>query len=697
MTIRQTRRIDNIKRGQKMANKESRIDLYLQESVGETYVNTEEEQILVNKFQTLYSLAKSAHDGCEFCSPENLDKWRRAYYGTLGALNQDGTESKRKGRQLRKMIYELIESKVDNSIPMPKIQPRYKTDIPLVSTTENYLKFEVDRILTKYVNDKSERSTYIDGTTWYKVWWDSLDNTHVRSGNVRIDVRTADQIIPQPGVDDYKQLEYIFELQDMSITRIYDMYGRKITPTSGTTNVIPVVSCYYLNDDRIVGLFMWCPDTLQVICNEKDWQIRKLRYCKKCDAIVPQAERCPTCGSKSFAYKNAETDILSEDLYTVYNPYDVGETDDPEQKDQMKAKIFLSAGTEVPFYRLRQLPFVPRPAISSLNSIYGVSEVFTLLEIQDVTNKILTKSADKTMKSGCVVTKPEKMKIGDTDDTYKIMGVRSAEEAQMVQAKQITADTSQDMALAAALYDSAKSSSGVTDSFQGKKDTTATSGKAKQYAAAQSAGRIESLRIMKSAAFAGLYELVFKYLLAFSDETRKFTKVLPNGKQEEQSWNKYMFLEKDKYGDLYYRDDFHFDSDPASTLSQNRVQMWQETQDKFLQGAFGNPADPRVLELFWNIMDSLQYPLARVALAGIKDNSEHLPAEVEQALMQNPEALQMAMSVMQAGEDGRGGARANSGPAGNGATHAANVERTNARNRAENRDAVVSAQQGGGI
>lgn len=681
-----------------MTNNTSRIDLYLQQSVGETYVNTDEEQVLVNKFQTLYDLAKAVHDKNELCSSDNLDKWRRAYYGTLGALNQDGTESKRKGRQLRKMIYELIESKVDNSIPMPKIQPRYKTDIPLVSTTENYLKFEVDRILTKYVNDRSERSTYIDGTSWYKVWWDSLDNTHVRSGNVKIDLRTADQIIPQPGVSDYKQLEYIFEIQDLSLTRIYDMYHRKLTPVDNSTNVIPVVSCYYLNEDRIVGLFMWCPSTHQVICNEKDWQIRKLRYCTKCNAIVPEATQCPECGSKSFKYKNAEKEKLTEAVYTVYNPYDVGETDDPAMKGTLKTKVFLDAGTEVPFYRLDQLPFIPRPAISSLNSIYGVSEVFTLLEIQDVTNKILTKSADKTMKSGCVVTKPEKLKIGDTDDTYKVMGVRSAEEAQMIQAKQIVADTSQDMALAAALYDSAKSSSGVTDSFQGKKDTTATSGKAKQYAAAQSAGRIESLRIMKAAAFAGLYELVFKFLLAFSDETRKFTKVLPNGKEEEQSWNKYMFLEKDKYGDLYYRDDFHFDSDPASTLSQNRVQMWQETQDKFLQGAFGNPSDPRVLELFWNIMDSLQYPLARVALAGIKDNSQHLPVELEQALMQNPDALQAAMAMVQETQDNRGGARPNSGPAGNGATHAANVERTNARNRAENKQPIVSAQQNlGGV
>lgn len=674
--------------------KQSRIDLYLQMSVGETYKNTEKEQELVNKFSTLYNFAKTAHDNCEQCSPTNLDKWRKAYYGTLNALKQDGTESNRKSRQLRKLVYEMIESKIDNGIPMPKMQPRYKSDIPLVSKTENYLKFEVDRIMTKYINDKSERSTYVDGTTWFKVWWDSLDNTHERSGNVKIDVCTADQIIPQPGVEDYKLLEYIFERKTISLTRIYDLYGRVIRSIDGT-NSIEVVSCYYLNEDRIVGLFSWCPSTMQVICNEKDWQIRKLRKCKNCGTINPIGNICKMCGHEHFKYENAEEEILAEQLDMIYNPYEVGETDDETKKDEYKSKVFLEAGSTVPFYRLRQLPFVPRPAISAMNSIYGTSEVMTILDMQDAANKTLTKAFDKTMKSGAVVTKPEKMKIGDSDDTYKVYGVRTAEEAQMVQAKQITADTSQDILLASLVYESARATSGVTDSFQGKKDTTATSGKAKQYAAMQSAGRIESLRVMKAAAYSGLYELVFKYLLAFSDEPRKFVKVLPNGKEIEETWNKYSFLAKDDYGQIYYRDDFHFDSDAASTLSQNRVQMWQETQDKFVQGALGNPQDPRTLEVFWNMMDSLQYPLAKLALAGIKDNATHLPPEVEQAIMRNPQAMQMLSQIMQEGTEQRGGARPNSGPVGNGATHAANVERTNERNRAQNRDVISSPQQGG--
>ena len=678
-----------------MSEKLTRVDMYLQRNISEQYVNTEEENELVDKFAELYSLALSAQQNTEEANPKNLAKWRKAYYGTLNALTKDGEESTRKGRSLRKMVYELIESKIDNSIPMPKIRPRYKTDLPLVSVTENYLKFEVDGIFTKYLNDRSERATYVDGTSWYKVWWDSLDNTHERSGNVKIDLCRVDQIVPQPGVSDYRQLEYIFERKEISLTRIWDLYHRRIIPTEANTNVIEVISCYYLNSDRVVGLFMYAPHSRQVICNEEDWQIRKLRTCTVCGTVNPTGDTCRNCGSKTFKYENATEEILENDLEEIYNPYEVGETDDESEKEHYKSRVFLTAGTKIPFYKITQLPFIPRPAISSLDNIYGTSEVKVTLESQDAINKLLTKALEKTMKSGTILTKPEKLKIGDSDDTIKVLSVRTTEEAAMVQSRPVVADTSQDLVMAATLYESGKASSGVTESFQGAKDSSATSGKAKQYAAVMTAGRIESLRVMKSAAFAGLYELVLKYLLAFSDEPRKFVRVLPNGSQKEEVWNKYMFLDKDKYGNIYYRDDLRFDSDPASTLSQNRAQMWQETQDKFVQGAFGNPADPRVLELFWNIMDSLQYPLAKVVLAGIKENSQHLPPEVEQMIMNNPELQALIAQTLQSSGEQRGGARPNSGPVGNGATHASNVERTNERNRSLNREVISSPQSQG--
>ena len=87
-----------------------------------------------------------------------------------------------------------------------------------------------------------------------------------------------------------------------------------------------------------------------------------------------------------------------------------------------------------------------------------------------------------------------------------------------------------------------------------------------------------------------------------------------------------------------------------------------------------------------------KYPLAKIVLAGISDNEQHLPFEIEQLLLQNPQVLQ---EILAAFTKKQGGARTNSGPKSSGATHAANVEKTNERNRAKNRSAGLTATEGG--
>ena len=675
-----------------------RTDLYLQWQIDKYYENTERENEMVQKVTALFTIAESYQQKIDYVNSKNLEKWRKAYLGKLNALDMTtGEESTRKSKNLRKMIYELIESKIDNSIPMPKITPRCKDDLHLVDITENYLKFEMDRMLTEQENDRSERATYIDGTSWYKICWDSLDSTHDRSGDLRIDILLADQVIPEPCVKNYKLMNYCFERSYMSLSQIYDLYGRTIVP-SETGNTCEIITYYYKNEKGIIGRFIYAKHSSQVIAWEEDWQIRKLRKCKTCGMVNPINDICSNCGSDKFIYENATKEILKEDLIRLRNPYEEGETNDPT--DNVREEVFLEAGTEIPFYQIRQLPFVPRPSISSLDTIYGISEVSILLDMQDSVNKILTKVEDKIMKSGTVITVPNRIKLNDTDDTFKILSVKTSDEAAMLQSKQIVADIQYDIAGAQLFYESARASSGVTESYQGRKDNTAVSGRAKEISALQSAGRLESLRIMKAAAFSGVYELALKYLMAFSDETRKFVKTLPDGQKEEMLWNKYMFLRKDEHGKIYYTDDFAFSTDPAATLSNNRVQMWQETLQHFTMGTIGNPSDPRTLKLFWNIMDSMQYPLAKQIIAGIEEASNHLPPEIEQAILQNPEILQTLTALVNGEGEQRGGARPNSGPEGNGFSHSANVAKTNMKNSAEiERNSTMNKMQltGGNI
>ena len=166
--------------------------------------------------------------------------------------------------------------------------------------------------------------------------------------------------------------------------------------------------------------------------------------------------------------------------------------------------------------------------------------------------------------------------------------------------------------------------------------------------------------------------------------------MLPDGTQTEQVWSKYMFLAKDKFGNYYYKDDYAWSVDTASEITQDRAAMWQMIDNDFLNGTLGTSVDPtRALLMYWQMKEQTGYPLAKYAIAFLKESVQHLPTQVEQALMNNPEALQLALSFMKdqqemagvAAGGGQGGARVNAGRDGNGATHAANVEKTNNANR----------------
>ena len=88
-------------------------------------------------------------------------------------------------------------------------------------------------------------------------------------------------------------------------------------------------------------------------------------------------------------------------------------------------------------------------------------------------------------------------------------------------------------------YNWAKSTLGINDSFQGKYDASATSGSAKQFAAQQAAGRLQSKREMKNQAYARLYKLLFKYMLAYADQPYPMTYTAVGGEQTFAHFNRW--------------------------------------------------------------------------------------------------------------------------------------------------------------
>ena len=203
---------------------------------------------------------------------------------------------------------------------------------------------------------------------------------------------------------------------------------------------------------------------------------------------------------------------------------------------------------------------------------------------------------------------PDGANIKTDASRKKVIRPGNLADVSLIRPVDLTENIQYDLLYLSQVYEEARQIIGITDSFQGRRDNTATSGKAKQFAAAQSAGRLESKRVMKNAAYAKLFEIMFKFKLAYADEPRPVTSDDVRGDRVYGMFSRYDFLEQDDAGEWYYVDDFIFSVDSAAPLASNREAMWQETRLNLQSGSFGDPSKFETLILFWGKMEQLHYP-----------------------------------------------------------------------------------------
>ena len=239
---------------------------------------------------------------------------------------------------------------------------------------------------------------------------------------------------------------------------------------------------------------------------------------------------------------------------------------------------------------------------------------------------------EKILKGGSIVTLPHNSKITTTDEELKVVRVKNASDKALIDVLNMQADITMDRIMLETNYDWAKSTLGITDAYQGKYDSSATSGTAKQYSINQAAGRLESKRVMKNTAYAKLYEMMFKFMLAYADQPIPLSKRNADGKYEFTHFDRYKFLKKDAAGEFYWNDEFIFETDPTSTIMMNREAMWQQIDLKYQAGAFGQIGEPETLLAYWTFMAENDYP-----------NAEHMRSIFQQKVQEQKEMQEMMM------------------------------------------------------
>ena len=250
---------------------------------------------------------------------------------------------------------------------------------------------------------------------------------------------------------------------------------------------------------------------------------------------------------------------------------------------------------------------------------------------QNTTNRIEMKIIKRLLDAGTIVTLPNKPGITFDSRDNKKLYINDASDKACIGTYSFTGDLNYALRYLSQVYEEARQILGITDSFQGRKDTTATSARAKEFSANMSAGRLQSKRTMKKEAYSRLFELMFKFELAYADEPRFVSyRDEKSGNVVYEEFNRYDFIEKDPTtGEWYWNDDFIFSVDTSAPLANNQEAMWQETRMNFSEGTFGDPSQIETQILFWSMMEILHYPWAgstKKALEARKQQQQEMAA-----------------------------------------------------------------------
>lgn len=577
---------------------------------------------------------------------------------------------------VRNICAELIESQIDSTIPYPKVSARRKSDEWRAKIIENTLVAIRENLSLELVNDINDRTVKIQGGTFYNCDWDESKGD---GGGIDVSAKHPKMVIPQDGVfTDIEDMDYIFVKVPQTRGYLERRYkvdleneseeSPEVRSLEGDTSeeILTQNIAYFRNEDGGIGRYSWVNDIeLEDI---DDYQARMTSKCTSCGALEEDDEEkelnpsviiegedavrpkkmCPHCGGTSFK-------ITKDDYETVMSP--IIRADGTVICEGARPVVHVDAesniatpyeGVKVPFYKPNTYPILLQKNVSKFGSFLGDSDIDKLESYQNIIKRLDAKIIDKLMKSGSVMTLPNEATVSTKNEEMKVVRLKSPADKELIGVYTLEGSIEQDIAYRERIYEEAKQAIGVTDSYLGRIDRTATSGKAKEFSAAQAAGRMESKRVMKNTLWARLYKNMFKLLLAYDDVPIPVKSRDIHGNTEYSEFNRYDFLDLDERGNYRWNDDFIFTCDPSSALGQNREAMWQETRMNLQTGAFGNPAELDTLIFFWDKMEQLHYPGAGATKKCLEEKKQQQLSAVNQMQMaQNPQMQMQAQMPMQ--------------------------------------------------
>ena len=595
-------------------------------------------------FQDLYNEARTFSDEMY----EKLDQHLKQYKGDKKI---DGSETE--ATQVRNITYELVESQVTSYLPSPAVTAKMYSEKNErnAKSIETLLSNKRDELPFEKLNDIDERFNPVYGGSVWLVEWDNSITTHNTVGDIKITCVSPPKFTGQPNIFEVKDMEYCFIQFETTKDEIVRKYGVRPevadeteSDESADDKTATLYICYYKNDKDKVCQYIWSADT--ELLDIEDYYARKRYVCKSCGK---RKEIC-TCEHAKYELQNEEYEEVDRDIVLsdggVIPAMSTIIKDGQVVTETQKQQAILENGevalenvngvmlpvmidvevpklepTKLPFYTPNILPIVIRKNISEEDSLLGQSDCEAIRPQQQAINKVESRIGEKLFGSGVYPIVPEGFN-GELDNSvFKKVFKCNQSNQKLFGRLDLQVDISRDIVQSDRLYDQAKRILGISDSYQGQYDASAQSGKAKQIQVQQSAGRLDSKRKMKNAAYAEIDQIIFQYYLAYADEPRPVTYKDAQGRRQNIYFNRYDFIERDEAGEYYYNDEYLFSTDATIDVEKSRELLWQENRANFQQGAYGDPKLPQTQLIFWQNMEKAHYPWAH-------DNVERIKEEI---------------------------------------------------------------------
>ena len=506
-------------------------------------------------------------------------------------INSKSNGKRKKANNVVNLVLEFIETNVDSTIPQPSVRTKLQGYEMQALMIEDSLTADITELGITAINDINERITPVQGFSAMLVNWNPDFKHHLYRGELEIESIHPKRIIPQLGIWDLQKMDYFFVLSSVTkafIKKRYDVDlgnegeqfpGLNTLDGDGSQvnnpDMVTEIVCWYKNDDGEVSKFVWCDnEVLEDLPNF---------YARRIDGEITTEEEL-----------GSEVTLASGEV--------------------------LPVGTKIPYFIPTRYPLIIRENIPLNFSFGGQSDVDVIRDQQDAMKKVVSTIEEKIVRGSAIITALEGHRFNVTNELYSIVRGSQAE-LNALNVRNLQASITDDLVFAQQQYKAAQSTLGITNSYQGKADSTAVSGIAKQIQVQQASGRLRSKEANKFAAFKQLYETLFEFKLAFYDELRPFVTKDADGKDSYGNFNKYDFLVRDKAGELYYNTDFIFSADAGTGLPRDKMWLFGQANEQLKYGAF-NPTPASVT--FWTQMVAQKYPNAKGILDSINKQMESL-------------------------------------------------------------------------